>query len=100
MQPQTILDKMREYIQDFRAQLAKKDRDALHTLTANTGSFFRELISELPETAVAGREVRIFADCVERFGTACSQDNWEAAAETLSDMEDIALVVQNQCSLR
>lgn len=97
MQTETIAQKLREYIQDFRAQLDKGDVSSVPALTENTGTFFRELIRELPEGSAIGLEVETFAACVEVFGTACRQADMETAARTLNEMEDVLDAVNAQC---
>ena len=97
MQATTLVNKMREYVQDFRAQLLKKDMASVPALTRNTGCFFRELIAEMPEDVVNGLEVQEFLACVDRFGTACRQENLENAAQTLQEMEDVVARAETAC---
>ncbi len=98
MRTQTIVNKMREYIQDFREQLAKEDLTSIRTLAENTGNFFRELMRELPQGGTLDREVDVFVGCVERFGTACGQNNLQQAAQELAAMEMVVETVKEQCA--
>ena len=99
MKLQTVYDKMQEYVQNFREQLAMGDTASVAALAANSGSFFRELMQELPQDAAMGTEVNIFITCVERFGAACAQRDMEGAAETLAEMETVVSAVGEHCGL-
>ncbi len=98
MKPDTIVNKMREYVQDFREQLTKGDLASVSTLTRNSGAFFRELLREMPpECGAIEPEITVFAGCVERFGTACAHEDLELAAVTLSEMEAATRSAQKAC---
>ena len=97
MQVQTIGSKMQEYVQDFREQLLKGDMASVPALIENSGTFFRELMQELPRGAFPCQEVEIFASCVDRFGAACGQRDLDAAAATLAEMEEITETVRKKC---
>ena len=98
MKMNTIVSKMEEYVQDFRAQLEKKDPASLAVLTKNMKTFFEDLEGELPANADLGEKVRSFKGCVERFGKACEQNNMQEAAQALSEMETTVKKLREQCS--
>ena len=99
MKQQTILDKMREYIQDFREQLAKNDLDSLTALVANTKTHFKDLMRDLPDDCTPGRDVEIFIICVDRFGGACLRHDLDQAALLLVEMEAITDSMQAECDV-
>lgn len=98
MKMQTVINKMEEYIQDFRAQLKKRDKDSIHTLTANMKQFFSKLEGELPANADFGAQFTSIVSCAERFGAACSRNDMQEAAKALSDMELTAKALEKQCA--
>ena len=98
MQMQTVVRQMEEYIQDFRAQLKKKDMDSIKTMTANMQRFFGKLEDELPANVDFGQQFKTIVDCANRFGTACSKNDMQEAAKALSDMELTAKAIEKQCA--
>lgn len=97
MQLTTIVQKMEEYVQDFRAQLEKNDPDSVAPLIANTRTFFEELEGSLPANAASRGKVEEFKGCVARFGEACSRKDMEKAAKTLADMENSVASLREEC---
>jgi len=97
MKPQTVINKMREYTQDFREQLGKGDIESIPALIENVGTFFRELMQEIPRCEFEILEISTFVVCVDRFGTSCAQQDLEKAAATLNEMEDVIRSVEERC---
>lgn len=97
MQLNTVIQKMEEYVQDFRAQLEKKDPASVEPLVANMRTFFDDLEGKLPANADSRGMVDEFKDCAARFGEACRDNNMEKAAKTLSDMEGVVASLRRQC---
>lgn len=98
MKMQTVIGQMEEYIQDFRAQLKKKDADSIATLTENMKQFFTKLEGELPANADMGPQFSTMTACAERFGEACSKHDMQEAAKALSDMEMTVSTLAKQCA--
>lgn len=99
MRTETIVRKMEEYVQDFRAQLEKNDPASINTLMANTEAFFNELSGELPANADFGRGVEQFRGCVERFGDACKLNDVRKASEVLEEMESTVQSLEKMCGV-
>lgn len=98
MQIETVVHKMEEYIQDFRAQLAKKDLESVDVLTKNMTLFFDNLEEELPANSDFGLRIEEVRECAERFGKACEQNSMQQAASALAEMESIVQHLQRQCA--
>ena len=97
MKLQTVIGQMEEFIQDFRAQLHKKDPDSVATLTTNVKKFFARLEGELPANADFGPQFESIVACTERFGDACSNNDMQEAAKALSEMEMTVKSLERQC---
>lgn len=99
MQKETAIRKMEEYVQDFRAQLDKKDPASIAALTANLTTFFEDLEGSLPADANFGEKTSVVKTCAERFGKACENNNIQEAASALADMERTVAALRKQCGL-
>ena len=93
METQPLIGKMKEYVQDFRMQIAKGGLASIPP--RNTETFFRELVQELPDCCSNRRDVELFAACVDRFGAACAREDVKTAARTLMEMENVVESVQS-----
>ena len=98
MQPETVVRKMEEYIQDFRAQLEKNDMASLAVLTNNMSLFFDDLEGELPANSDFGLKIEELRECSDRFGKACEQKSMQQAASALAEMESTMQNLKQQCA--